>query len=235
MNDNLPPLPPEGFVWNDPEHGDIPAAYTAEQMKAYARAAIERQSVPADFETTVREYIDEYEMLGETEDGRDACYTPNENDKALLFDAFMGFDFSPWLGAAPQPQPVQPEGPMAETVEQAARDVAKCLNERDGQGLDLRHVAMLVHYAQQPVQQEPVAWRFPKAGIDNGYHYTETLQGEESRFLKSWEPLFTPPQAAQPLSEERVREIYESTSGLDFYRNFARAIEQAHGITKGTT
>jgi len=61
------------------------------------------------------------------------------------------------LASAPQPQPVQPQGPIAETVEEAARDVAKCLNERDGRGLDLRHVAMLVNRAQQPAQQEPAA------------------------------------------------------------------------------
>jgi hypothetical protein len=66
-----------------------------------------RGAVPADFETTVREYIDEYEMLGETGDGFEACYTPNDNDKALLLDAFMGFDFSPWLAAAPQPAQVE--------------------------------------------------------------------------------------------------------------------------------
>lgn len=51
----------------------------------------------AAFEAAVRAYIEDYEMLGETLDGRDAYYTPNENDKALLFDAFMGFDFSPWM------------------------------------------------------------------------------------------------------------------------------------------
>ena len=43
----------------------------------------------------------------------------------------------------------KPQGKMAETIEEAARDVAKCLNERNGNGLDLRHVAMLVYHAQQ--------------------------------------------------------------------------------------
>ena len=42
----------------------------------------------------------------------------------------------------------KPHGKMAETIEEAARDVAKCLNERNGNGLDLRHVAMLVYHAQ---------------------------------------------------------------------------------------
>lgn len=65
------------------------------------------------FESAVREYIEEYEMLGETEDGCDASYTPNENDKALLLDAFMGFDFSPCLSAAPAaPEQQEPTDSM---------------------------------------------------------------------------------------------------------------------------
>lgn len=47
-------------------------------------------------------------------------------------------------------RPAADPGPMAATVEEAARDVSKCLNERDGHGLDLRHVAMLVQHAQTP-------------------------------------------------------------------------------------
>lgn len=43
----------------------------------------------------------------------------------------------------------KPQGKMAKTIEEAARDVAKCLNERNGSGLDLRHVAMLVYHAQR--------------------------------------------------------------------------------------
>ena len=45
MNDNLPPLPePEGQI--DNERGYSLRQYTAAQMKAYARTAIERQIVP---------------------------------------------------------------------------------------------------------------------------------------------------------------------------------------------
>jgi len=65
------------------------------------------------FHAAVDEYIDDYEMLGETEGGADACYTPNENDKALLLDAFMGFDFSPWVGLGAQPQVAAPSQDVA--------------------------------------------------------------------------------------------------------------------------
>lgn len=52
-----------------------------------------------------------------------------------------------YLYAAPV-QAAQPEGPQAETIEEAARDVGKWLNERPNRPLDLRHVAMLAHHAQ---------------------------------------------------------------------------------------
>jgi len=44
----------------------------------------------AKIEAVVDAYIDDYEMRGETEDGRDACYTPNDNDRALLRDCIAG-------------------------------------------------------------------------------------------------------------------------------------------------
>jgi len=33
-----------------------------------------------------------------------------------------------------------------------------------------------------------------------------------------------------PLTDEEITEIFSTTNGLDFYLNFARAIEAAHGI-----
>ena len=49
MNDNLPPLPMKSLLYETRDRFDDPLhinGYTAEQMQAYARAAIERQSVP---------------------------------------------------------------------------------------------------------------------------------------------------------------------------------------------
>ena len=46
-------------------------------------------------------------------------------------------------------------GPQAETIEEAARDVGKWLNERPNRPLDLRHVAMLAHHAQRTQQPTP--------------------------------------------------------------------------------
>lgn len=60
---------------------------------------------PPNFEQAVKEYIEDYGMLTDPEDRVYAGYTLTENDKALLLDVFMGFDFSPWLTAPPQPKP----------------------------------------------------------------------------------------------------------------------------------
>ena len=46
MNDSLPPLPPYAPEFK-PRWPTDPGGYNEDQMKAYARAAIERQSVPA--------------------------------------------------------------------------------------------------------------------------------------------------------------------------------------------
>ena len=48
-------------------------------------------------------------------------------------------------------------GPQAQTLEEAAQDVGKWLNERPSRPLDLRSVAMLVAAAQQP--REPLSDR----------------------------------------------------------------------------
>ena len=63
-------------------------------------------------------------------------------------------------------------GPMAATIEEAARDVGKWLNERPNRPLDLRHVAMLVHHAQA-AQPENAAVAGPSE-----YH----AKGEIQRF-----------------------------------------------------
>lgn len=64
-------------------------------------------------------------------------------------------------------------GPQAETVEEAARDVGKWLNERPNRPLDLRRVAMLTHHAnrtahvQNPAEIEHVAGDVSKNGAES--------------------------------------------------------------------
>lgn len=41
-------------------------------------------------ETMIDAYLEDYEMVGEDEGGRDACYAPTEGERALIKDAIMG-------------------------------------------------------------------------------------------------------------------------------------------------
>ncbi len=71
-------------------------------------------------EAEIDEYLEDYEMRGNDEDGRDACHTPTEGERLLIKDAIMGLlaDTRP----APAAQAV-PEGmamvPVEPTVEMA--------------------------------------------------------------------------------------------------------------------
>ncbi|MBT2326057.1 hypothetical protein J7E62_27385 [Variovorax paradoxus] len=69
----------------------------------------------AKVESFVDEYVADYEMRGEAEDGRDACYTPNDNDRALLRDCIAGLLAEPEFlsalaGQSKSAAPVEPAG-----------------------------------------------------------------------------------------------------------------------------
>jgi integrase len=94
--------------------------------------------------------------------------------------------------------------------------------------------------AEQPAQQEPVAWR---TYTGRGYYIIDATLEEAQ---KNWpdrehQPLYTtPPPVAEPhkrkpLSEEEIGAILEDVNayGTRLY-TFARAIEAAHGIKENT-
>jgi len=78
-----------------------------ERVYQLANAALKEalaQPAPVrDFEKAIDEYLDDYEMIGEDEDGRDACHSPTEGEKALIKDAIMGFDWPPAVQRKPLP------------------------------------------------------------------------------------------------------------------------------------
>jgi hypothetical protein len=98
---------------------------------------------------------------------------------------------------------------------------------------------------EQPAPaQEPVAWLFQHE--ETGLTECVDAQQVEWGFEKNnprWQkvaPLYTtPPAPAQPLTDEQIDEIDEANWQEDHtvwgIREFARAIEAAHGITKGNT
>ena len=78
-------------------------------------------------------------------------------------------------------------------------------------------------------EQEPVAWRFQSAV--GGWAY-----GKEPPIGSKYavEPLYTTPPQRKPLTDEEISEYAERMEASDptdsFWREFARAIEAAHGI-----
>ena len=90
-------------------------------------------------------------------------------------------------------------------------------------------------------EQKPTAWVYPEAleAFRQGKPWTAYgLSGEGysgSDGIKRI-PLYTTPPAAQrqPLTDERIAEIYQRSAGYggDNFQSFARAIEAAHGIAK---
>ena len=95
------------------------------------------------------------------------------------------------------------------------------------------------------VKQEPVAWMWTRNYEGGGYtnKVFEFLNDAEeyakdSKTLKSPDiicPLYTAPPKREPLSDEEIATLWgESYSGTtQMVRNFARAIEQQHGIGGG--
>ena len=206
MSDNLPPLPipDKQGCEDDPMYGILPVDYyTAEQMQAYARAAIERQSVPAGW------YITKAEAMADAE------------EQAIA------------LAAAPQPQPVQePVGYLPiETAPKDASLVRLLVNFDDCSFED--GIGPCWTIGTNALSDTGVdEWLF--AGWD--WSHDRFTQGVGTPI--GWLPMiFTSPQAqpVQPLSDEQIDAI--AGPGPDYFdrKVFARAIEQAHGITKGTT
>jgi hypothetical protein len=81
-------------------------------------------------------------------------------------------------------------------------------------------------------KQEPVAWRYK-----GNLHKFDPSDWASTEFPIT--PLYTTPPAAQrePLTEEQIMQTWEGiikyAPGEVRLRDFARAIEAAHGITKG--
>lgn len=79
-----------------------------------------------------------------------------------------------------------------------------------GEALDLR-AALAERDAKLAalLTQEPTAYRFPKAGINNGYNYCESMDGEEPRFLKAWEKLYAAAGAVQSIPKGVRRKLLD--------------------------
>ena len=257
MIDDLPPLPEpartETALQNTRDRHRV-VWYSAHQMQAYARAAIEkdreRQSVPADCDARKI-------MLAvvPSEDGMGHEVYANNISEVEAKLSEMGDRLEKWelgiwsLAAAPQPldclhinKGSADEAAIAYEAEywaeraqgKADADTRRGAVQRVGYYVRDAILRMQAQAPQpQPVQQEPVAEVKARADSIGGtfiQRYAELAPGTK---------LYTSPQAAQPLSDDRIAEfpVWRHFVGLtpEHRIEITRAIEQAHGITKGTT
>ena len=65
----------------------FPVAHSRKDAEAVASDSLGQ---PDNLEVIIDAFIEDYEMIGETEDGRDACHTPTEGERALIKDAICG-------------------------------------------------------------------------------------------------------------------------------------------------
>jgi hypothetical protein len=83
-------------------------------------------------------------------------------------------------------------------------------------------------------EQEPVAWRW-KERINGDFNSWVVTFSEPPPYAIEKQPLYTAPPQRQPLTDEQIqkmRYMIDWTAGWS-YIDFCRAIESAHGITKG--
>jgi hypothetical protein len=83
-------------------------------------------------------------------------------------------------------------------------------------------------------EQEPVAWMDPNSGEVCRAHWLESHAPERDVDRFSC-PLYTHPPRREPLSVEELDRLWREPMSADWeHREYARAIEAAHGIKENT-
>jgi hypothetical protein len=83
----------DGYDWHAP--GCSPDAdhanwYSAMIAAAPAAPQAEPKRDWSTIDAAIREYVNNYELIGEDDAGADACYTPTERERDLIYDAING-------------------------------------------------------------------------------------------------------------------------------------------------
>ena len=80
-------------------------------------------------------------------------------------------------------------------------------------------------------EKEPVAWRYGALLYHDKLDAMEFIRTSGDSYLL--EPLYTHPPQRKPLTDEQIADLYFDGFSISKLKDFARAIEAAHGITKG--
>jgi hypothetical protein len=88
---------------------------------------------PVAYEDALKEYVEDYEMIGETEDGRDASYTPTQRERILIEDAIRGWEDPETTKLREAGQAMQGRAQRAEAQVARVRDLADDFDKRIAQ------------------------------------------------------------------------------------------------------
>ena len=191
---------------------------------------------PTDLEKVIDDYIEYYEMHGESEDGRDAIYTPTENDKALLKDAILGLlvdtDWDAAWGAHIDSL-VSARAAKIETWTDADADAARLALELECLLNDTADMSIVSKWWASSME----ALDLHRARMSAKPNTLKKLDAMERLLIARQQAAPTAESQRVPLTEVQIGEIVRSASKGSAIRRdgttstrIARAIEQAHGI-----
>jgi hypothetical protein len=123
------------------------------------------------------------------------------------------------------------------TLREAAQQALEALES----GLDVdpifageTEVALRAALEQQKQEQEPVAW-IQSNHLQLAQRGPFSCRVEPTQRHPDFVPLFTRPPRREPLSDEELDRLWREPMSADWeHREYARAIEAAHGIKENT-
>lgn len=184
---------------------------------------------PTDLEKVIDDYIEDYEMVGESEDGRDAIYTTTENDKALLKDAILGLlvdtDWDAAWGAHIDSL-VSARAAKIETWTDADADAARLALELECLLNDTADMSIVSKWWASSME----ALDLHRARMSAKPNTLKKLDAMERLLIARQQPAPTAEPQRVPLTEKQMDKLMFDCGLSVTARDIARAVEAAHGI-----
>lgn len=147
----------EKAAWIESGNAEVVEEYT---IPLYLHPPQPQATTPAGeiSESVIDEFLEDYEMIGESEDGLEGCYVPDENDKALIKDAVFGLlehvSNLAAQGDKPQTTVPVPEGYVLVPIEPTPKMVDSTWNDKlVGMSDDARNARVRIYKAMVEAAQ----------------------------------------------------------------------------------
>lgn len=121
---------------------DYEADHIAAEIRAVLAAApAAPQAEPkrdwSTIDAAIREYLDNYELIGEDDSGADACYTPTERELYLIYDAINGLLADEnFVTAISTPQAEPKREPLSDAIVTVVYELAALIPKPDQPTVD---------------------------------------------------------------------------------------------------